>query len=829
MTLSKGFSLLTWVAIIHLAGIYLFTSGFLLTRLSLSNSTKCIDNSCVLPPTHKRAVLLIIDALKFDFVSPAPPIPVSPFHHNILTLPRELTNANPRKSFLFNAYSDPPTTTLQRIKALTTGSLPTFVDTGNNFGGSSIAEDSIMKQLGAANKSSAFMGDDTWMSVFPDSFRPGHGDLHTVDEGVIRHLFPLLEDKSEPFDFLVGHFLGVDHVGHRMNRVLTRVVDALDDDTLLIVLDDHGMDRSGDHGGDGILETSSAMWQIDIVPTLSLLLGLPIPFNNLGSARCRSNARSRLDVYRANSSGGELDEAWQSLQNAWTATQAVKLTAEQNIILMSNYTRFNATYSGLSRAANNWDTWLGDQLLNYIRGASVGSVVGILAYLALQSYIPGMDALDCILFFAPFASCIAMIATSPPSFSASSIPFPFILHTLAFLSNSFTFWEDRIIPYLLMSCVVPSIFTALTAPTARLRWRILGFSVLFAACVRAMAWSTVCREEQQPYCYVTFYASSSLPAPPIGVIYLAAPAALALPWALRRVLRISRSHLGLAQFFLPWVLSPALLAGTGFWLLEYADSASLLGGEWALREARAWLVRCALVYLLAGGTLWCMIPLCLDIESAPSQVGERTQLRIIGYANAFGTPYLLWTLLFAIVYITTQLTGQIVLALFAVALIAHLEATDSARDARTLNAALASKQLRRAAGDGRAAAAAFVLTPNMSFALSGLMVILNSVGALFLSGLAAPLVALWNRAPLAGAAKNEKEKGEKEEEARGPTPDTQIKGEAVAAALCVFAPRFMTAVVGLMAVDAGVLLGFGVGVERVGWRVAQMFRGLGRG
>jgi phosphatidylinositol glycan class O len=73
----------------------------------------------------------------------------------------------------------------------------------------------------------------------------------------------------------------------------------------------------------------------------------------------------------------------------------------------------------------------------------------------------------------------------------------------------------------------------------------------------------------------------------------------------------------------------------------------------------------------------------------------------------------------------------------------------------------------------------------MSFALSGLTVILNSVGALFLSGLAAPLVALWNRAPLAGAAKNEKEKGEKEEEARGPTPDTQIKGEAVAAALCV--------------------------------------------
>ena len=45
-----------------------------------------------------------------------------------------------------------------------------------------------------------------------------------------------------------------------MNHVLTRVVEKIDDDTLLVVLGDHGMDRSGDHGGDGILETSSVMW-----------------------------------------------------------------------------------------------------------------------------------------------------------------------------------------------------------------------------------------------------------------------------------------------------------------------------------------------------------------------------------------------------------------------------------------------------------------------------------------------------------------------------------------------------------------------------------------
>ncbi len=181
------------------------------------------------------------------------------------------------------------------------------------------------------------MGDDTWMSVFPDTFDVQYPydsfnveDLHTVDNGVIEHLFPILDNSSHPFNFLIGHFLGVDHVGHRvgpdhpsmlaklqqMDDVLRRVVEKMSEDTLLVVLGDHGMDRTGDHGGDGDLETSSGMWiyskgveltatpgvpdgllqykvfpgaevrhrsiqHIDIVPTLSLLLGLPIPFNHL--------------------------------------------------------------------------------------------------------------------------------------------------------------------------------------------------------------------------------------------------------------------------------------------------------------------------------------------------------------------------------------------------------------------------------------------------------------------------------------------------------------------------------------------------------------------
>jgi phosphatidylinositol glycan class O len=87
-------------------------------------------------------------------------------------------------------------------------------------------------------------------------------DLHTVDNGVIANLFTLLINSTHAhsWDSLIGHFLDVDHVGHRvgpnhptmlgkqqqMNDVLKRVLDLLDNDTLLVVLGDHGMDRKGD-------------------------------------------------------------------------------------------------------------------------------------------------------------------------------------------------------------------------------------------------------------------------------------------------------------------------------------------------------------------------------------------------------------------------------------------------------------------------------------------------------------------------------------------------------------------------------------------------------
>ena len=117
---------------------------------------------------------------------------------------------------MFKFLADSPTVTMQRLKGMTTGSLPTFIDIRNNFAASSVAEDSLIAQLVAHNRSIGFVGDDTWLALYPNHFNQSYPydsfnvkDLDTVDEGVAEHFIPLLERAQH--SLLIGHCLGVDH------------------------------------------------------------------------------------------------------------------------------------------------------------------------------------------------------------------------------------------------------------------------------------------------------------------------------------------------------------------------------------------------------------------------------------------------------------------------------------------------------------------------------------------------------------------------------------------------------------------------------------------
>ena len=313
-----------------------FNDDDLLTPSSWAS--KKSDQGCWHPKSFDKAIVIIIDALRYDFTVPFAPNADDEqahlFHNNIPIL-YETAVKNPGNALLLPFIADPPTTTLQRLKGLTTGTLPTFIDAGSNFAGTTIDEDNLVSQLRAAGKNMVHLGDDTWHALFPDYFDANLTrafdsfnvwDLYTVDNGVTKNLFPLLHpDNSTKWDVIFGHYLGVDHAGHRygpdhsamagklreMDQVIRKIIEKVDDDTLLVVMGDHGMDSKGDHGGESDDEVEAALWmyskknmfgrtgadtalppkyaserfipQIDLVPTLSLLLGMPIPFNNLGS------------------------------------------------------------------------------------------------------------------------------------------------------------------------------------------------------------------------------------------------------------------------------------------------------------------------------------------------------------------------------------------------------------------------------------------------------------------------------------------------------------------------------------------------------------------
>uniref|UniRef100_A0A1L8DJZ9 Putative glycosylphosphatidylinositol anchor synthesis protein n=1 Tax=Nyssomyia neivai TaxID=330878 RepID=A0A1L8DJZ9_9DIPT len=341
----RYFLVLVWIGYTLFCGIQIFSHGFLLTRVVQKERNTCIPDICppgeaqctsttkinqylnnvnlsdsICLPKKSRVILLIIDALKYDFGIYDPGLRKPLAYQNRMPIFSEILHKYPQKSRMMKFMADPPTTTLQRLKGLTTGSLPTFIDIGANFASPEINEDNIIDQIVGQNLSAVFLGDSTWTDLFPGRFKRTYSypsfnifDLDTVDRRIEKHLPGELEKND--WDLLVAHFLGVDHCGHKhgpLHREMTRkltemdtmvrgVIDGMANDTILLVIGDHGMTSSGDHGGDSAdeltsllfahtkgdnfvaMQNISQMQQIDLVPTLAAIFGVPIPYSNLGT------------------------------------------------------------------------------------------------------------------------------------------------------------------------------------------------------------------------------------------------------------------------------------------------------------------------------------------------------------------------------------------------------------------------------------------------------------------------------------------------------------------------------------------------------------------
>lgn len=314
------------------AAIVVFAVGFFPHKAVLPGLSKWEGQTAAeRAAPFDKVIFMVVDALRSDFV-----------YGNTSNFLFTQSLIRSGAAVPFTGHASPPTITMPRIKAITTGSVPSFIDLVLNFAESDTSstlatQDSWLAQMKAKSSGRLVMyGDDTWLRLFPGFFDRADGttsffvsDFTEVDLNVTRHVPEELQKHD--WSVMVLHYLGLDHIGHKtgpqgpnmpakqheMDEIVRKIYTVMDQSShlssaLLVLLGDHGMNEGGNHGASSAGETSTALTfispkfktafgglsspltdvsdyvyydeveQSDIAPTLGALLGFPVPRNSLG-------------------------------------------------------------------------------------------------------------------------------------------------------------------------------------------------------------------------------------------------------------------------------------------------------------------------------------------------------------------------------------------------------------------------------------------------------------------------------------------------------------------------------------------------------------------
>lgn len=377
-----------------------------------------------------------------------------------------------------------------------------------------------------------------------------------------------------------------------LNSILETLIRSIDSETLLVVVGDHGMDVKGDHGGDSTLEVSAGLFvyskkefvntrgidldleiksrfgedfggdwrrsdgvpQIDLVPSLALLLGLPVPFGNLGMvipeffkelvSPIRTNAQqihNFVDIYCARTSqapkfkdsfamfaeaerkfnnvdSDELDIYFAYVRYIRTTLQVARgiwARFDVNLIVMGVIVCTFAALLSFSTVKFRIIPILGQIIIGTIVGGSIWLYTGSIDSMNLSHIVIFAIAVSISLKFVRFKFPKYIENIQPVDFATA------ILGTLYFFivaSDSYTIFEDRIILFFLQTIYAvkfitmkikkdakPVILAGFGLSIDKRRARVLVCMVI----VRLISLSTICRQDQGPSCYPTYNSSST--------------------------------------------------------------------------------------------------------------------------------------------------------------------------------------------------------------------------------------------------------------------------------------------------------------------------------
>lgn len=154
----------------QLSGWLLFGRGFFPSKQPLSGISSYTDRPPLIydqrepSQQYDRMFFIVIDALRADFVYD---ISLGEWKGKENRMPFIQRLLDESKIIPLIGKAQAPTVTLPRVKALLSGSVPSFWDFVDNFHSPALKEDSLMHQFQSNNWKSCFYGDDTWLRLFP--------------------------------------------------------------------------------------------------------------------------------------------------------------------------------------------------------------------------------------------------------------------------------------------------------------------------------------------------------------------------------------------------------------------------------------------------------------------------------------------------------------------------------------------------------------------------------------------------------------------------------------------------------------------------------------
>lgn len=429
-----------------------------------------------------------------------------------------------------------------------------------------------------------------------------------------------------------------------------------------------------------------------------------------------------------------------------------------------------------------------------------------------------------------------------------------------FAANSFTIWEDEILLFFLGTIGVLFFFSSMRQENLVDRTWACYHSIVFTILTRIASMSRLCREEQMPYCFSTYYASSASSTSAVWQLAIPFIVAFALPGIVKQYYVNTRSYHHSAVLWLGVAFRIALALSAFFWALDAADDRDYFGTGYSgtLKTVKTMIAQIILgISIPVGYSIYAQAAPFVSVLSRsaddpaigpdgapagfPSQDGK-SRFQILGYNNAHGARYFILPTMYAAAIMLLQKpmgAGSIAIMLWQILSLLEILSANNLQDSAigpiTL-ALLGSFHFFKTGHQATLASiqweSAFIPLKTIVYPWSPTFIALNTFGAQILAATAVPAIALWKRDPA--------RKGLLSDVAKATATFLVFFATEALATACwagwlrrhlmlyrVFNPRFMMGALTLLVVD---LVAVFIGIGGTRWSflsVGEVFGGYG--